>query len=208
MGEFKDQDEPLVPNEPDDGPIRADEMSWGDRTLITKGTLSPRHRKLCELAARGWTQKRIAEELNYTANRVSILISNRRIRDEIEIMREKIYEGTIGQRMKDLARPAVDELERCLTDETNKYKENLKVETAKWVVEKIDGKAVQKHDIGENMLSVMLDRLDAMKASGQKSAPDIDAQARPVKELVQISPQTEEDMLKDWVIDFKSGIKK
>lgn len=212
MEQSDEKDEVAFPTEePDDGPIRQDQMSWGDRMLTRQQTLSPRHRKLCELAAQGISNKKIAEQLHYTDSRVSILLSNTQIRNEVEKMREKIYEDTVGRRLKDMARPALDELDRCLGDSSGKYKEQLKVETAKWVVEKIDGKAIQKHDIGDNLLSVMMDRLDSMKQSGQKSHQTIDVSPSssdilqiegeiPEKEAIPVS-KSEEDLLRDWCTD-------
>lgn len=195
----------------DDGPIREEEMSWGDRMLTHQQTLSPRHRKLCELAAQGLPNKKIAEQLSYTDSRVSILLSNTQIRNEVDRIRERIYEDTVGRRLKGMAQPALDELERCLSDKNNKYKEPLKVETAKWIIEKLDGKAVQKHDIGENMLAVMMDRLDAMKNSGQRSVSPLPPDQKQLSAAtegefseieVQEVPKSEEDLLEDWCLDY------
>lgn len=187
------------------------ELTWGDRLLVERQELSPRHRKLCELAAQGASNKQIKEALGYKSDsQVSIILSNTRIRSEIERIRERIYEDTVGGRLKRMAEPALAELERCLMDQTNKYKPNLKVDTAKWLVEKLDGKAVQKYDVGENMLSVLMDRLDALKSGGlreipapidvtpQVEAPESDAPAPP-------APKSDEDKLRDWVTDFNLG---
>lgn len=206
-----EDDEAAVPIEPDDGPIREHEMSWGDRLLVERLTLSPRHKKLAELAAQGLSNKEIAEQLNYTGSRVSILLTNTNIKREIEKIRERVFLEPMSKRLKHMGDLAADEIERCLTDNTNKYKESLKVETAKWVAEKIDGKAIQRHDIGENILAVMMDRLDSLKSSGQSSlippepaqktqidATDAEFHEIPAEEV----PKTEEDLLKDWCLTF------
>lgn len=184
-------------------PSSDDDLSWGD--LMLKGELSPRHRKLAELAASGKSNNEIAEILKYTPSRVSILKSNSRVKHLISEISERIYQETVGDRLKKMAEPALNEIYRCITDDTNRYKEQLKVETSKWVVEKIDGKAVQKHDIGENMLSVLMDRLDAIKASGSQIIDVSPNPGEPLKEITQsVDPirRDEDDLLRDWARSF------
>jgi len=87
------------------------------------------------------------------------------------------------------------------------------------VIEKIDGKATQKIEAGENMLAVLMDRLDAAKTSGRpvfnvtnvtvnSTTPQdtsIDITPNSVRETPQISaPRSEEDELSDWVLSFDS----
>jgi len=185
-----------------------EDQSMGDRLLVPGRPLAPRHRKLAELAAQGIPNNKIATQLDYSDSRVSILLSNTEIKREVERIRERIYEDTIANRLKGMAEPALAELERCLADKTNKYKENLKVETAKWLVEKLDGKAIQKHDIGENLLGVMMDRLDALKSSAKTlDVIDITAEHRQITSTeVQEAPipktKDEEDLIRDWCLDF------
>jgi DNA-binding CsgD family transcriptional regulator len=210
------EDDPLPEeNKPPADFVNDEELSWGDRMLVSGRELSPRHRKLAELKAQGFANKDIALQLGYTDSRVSILLSNTKVREEVDRIRERIYEETIGRRLKAMAEPALNEIQRCITDQTNKYPERLKVETSRWVVEKIDGKAVQKHDIGENLLGIMMDKIDALKGSSKDIDSIIDA--TPLQEptnstdlstISQIeapkADKTEEDLLKDWIIDFKS----
>lgn len=185
----------------------------GNSLILVKDVLSPRQRKLCELAAQGYSNRKIAQTLGYTDSRVSILLGNIKIQEEVNRVREKIYQDGIGKRIKELGALAADELEKCLTDTSNRYKESIKVDVAKFIVEKIDGKAVQKHDIGENMLSVMMDRLDSLKSAGQTEIPAIEVEALPAAEAdipaeeVQPRSKSEEDLLRDWVINYESGKK-
>lgn len=188
------------------------DLSWGDRMVV--GPLSPRHRKLAELAAQGLPNKLIAEQLGYSGNHVSILLTNTLMKDEVARIRERIYEDTVASRIKRMAEPALAEIEKCLNDKTNRYKEPLKVETAKWLIEKIDGKAVQKHELGENALGSIMDKLDALKLSG-KSLSDLRTVTPTTEPLVldvQKSPgpapePTESDHLAEWVSQFTSGPK-
>lgn len=192
------------------------ELTWGERLLKQDRTLSPRHRKLCELAAQGTTPGEIAKQLDYSNGRVSVILSDPLIRAEIERLREKIFEEPIKNRIKKMAEPALAELERCLSDKTNRYKEQLKVETAKWIVEKIDGKAIQTHDLGGNILAAMMDKLDAMKSAGQSSLlpqsepqkPQIEATDAEFRDITdQIPSKSEEDLLRDWAVSFNPAKK-
>lgn len=192
--------------------------SEGYRTLAS-GELSPRHRRLAFLAAQGKSNKEICEELKYSDSRVSILRKNPHIASEIARLTERIYEETIGTRLKSFAEPALNVLERALTDRTNRIKESEKIDVAKWVIEKIDGKAAQKIEAGENMLAVLMDRLDAAKTSrpvvnvslnvdnrGQNVTPYIDVTPTSAAKPPLLEAQkTEEDLLADWVTDFTGG---
>lgn len=194
----------MPPDEPAD---KAEDETWGDHTLV--GPLKPRHRRLAELHAQGVSNNDIATKLDYSVSRVSILLSNHLIKAEVERVRERIYQDTVAKRLKDLADPAMNVIEECLTDKTNRWKENLKGDMAKWVVEKLDGKAMQKFDVGENTLALFMDKLDATRAAGKT----IDVTTPPQAQITTIDAEfveiparseelTEEDRLRDWVSDL------
>jgi hypothetical protein len=205
-GEFNDIDEA----NDEEGPPGV-RLSWGDRLLVANKEMSPRHRRLCELAAQGLSNKDIKAQLGYKSDsQVSIILSNTRIKEEIERIRDRIFEDSIGARLKKMAEPALTEIDRCLQDKTNKYKESLKVDTARWVIEKLDGKPMQKHEVGGNMLADLMDRLDNLKSAGRTDAIDVTpAQLQAprsaestLQEDVPRAPKTEEDLLSDWITDF------
>lgn len=190
---------------PDDSPAPEPEETWGDRLLV--GPLKPRHRKLAELHAQGVSNNDIATKLDYSVSRVSILLSNHLIKEEVDRIRERIYQDTVAKRLKDLADPALNVIEECLNDKTNRWKENLKGDMAKWVVEKLDGKAMQKFDVGENTLALFMDKLDATRAAGRTLDVTPVRQIAPAEgEIIEIEPisdeKREEDRLKDWVTDL------
>lgn len=170
--------------------------------------LSPRHRKLAELLARGLTNNEIAKELHYDPARISVLKSNSQIRALAEELREKIYEDTVGSRLKRMAEPALNLLEDCLKDQTRKFREKDRLETAKWVVEKLDGKPTQRYDVGENLIGVLFDRLDAIKTNAPNpnggvidvtpsQTLSLTAPQPPPNEEQKLTP--EDDYLKNWV---------
>ncbi len=191
----------------DDG----ENLSWGDRVLDPDRPLSPRHRKLAELFAMGKTNAEVIRELGYSDSRVSILKSNSRIRELIAEISERIYQETISARLKKMAEPALNEIDKCLNDRTNRYKENTKQDTAKWVLEKLDGKAIQKHEVSGGVLIGVMDRLDAIKAAGQRlnyttvDVTPIGELNAPPSNIIEVEAESstketpEEKKLREWV---------
>lgn len=184
------------------------EVSEGYETLA-HGYLSPRHRRLALLAAQGKSNQEICAELGYVGSRVSVLLKNPYIAKEISALQERIYEETVGGRIKSFAEPALNIIHRALTDQTNKVKMSEKIDVAKWVIEKIDGKATQKIEAGENMLAALMDRLDASKTSrtvnitNNFSPREIEQTTTDVTPTPQISsaPKSEEQCMDDWIIE-------
>jgi hypothetical protein len=163
---------------------------------LASGFLSPRHRRLAQLAAAGGSNKSIAEELGYCDSRISILLKNPHIVLEIKRLQDRIFEETIQARLKTFSEPALNNIHMILTDRTNRVKVSEKAEMSKWVIEKLDGKASQKLDIGENLLGVLLDRLDAQRTS--PSGRDVTE----VRMLNQPETAAPPDELADWVNDL------
>jgi hypothetical protein len=169
---------------------------------LAQGVLSPRHRRMAQLAAEGRSNTEIGRELGYVDSRVSVLLRNKHIMTEIARLQERIFEETIAQRMKSFAEPALQNIHMILTDKTNRVRVSEKAEMSKWVVEKLDGKAVQKTDIGENLLGLFLDKLDSRQTQSApqrevtpSGAPDIETKAL---------PEPPKDELESWVDDFCS----
>jgi len=171
------------------------------RQTLSNGVLTPRHRRFCQLAASGKSNNDIGAELGYTAAWTSTLLKSPYIADEIVRLQDKLFEDSIGSRLRSFAEPALQKLEECLKDKKNIYKKSEQLDIAKWLVEKLDGKATQKHDIGENVLGVLMDRLDGMKQSGKIFATDRQLNA-PLRTVTETKPRTEEDLLEDWVTDY------
>lgn len=181
----------------------------GERLILQKTLLSPRQRKLCELAAAGISNNQIAEATGYDVSRVSILLGDAQIQAEIDRLREKIFEQTVSKQIKELIRPSMEVIEECITDQNRKFKNSERLDTAKFIIEKADGKAIQKHDIGENMLSLMLDQLDSLKTAGKNLSDVVDVTPidvkNPEERLIESVPQrtkSEQDLLNDWAVSY------
>lgn len=207
----EDESEIIIPEEPDsvdDSPSPEEQHERKEYATLAHGVLSPRHRKLAELFAQGLSNADVAKALGLSGSRVSVLKNNSYIAEEIRRIEERIYEDTVANRLKNLADPALSHLESVLKDRTNRVKSIEKTDVAKWIVEKVDGKAAQKIDLGASMLGGLLDRLDAMKSAGrspEESAIDVTPRAslpegQASTEAVQNSPVSDE--LKDWIDNF------
>lgn len=207
-------DDPAVPLLPEvsDTEIGAESdraSAEKDYRTLSNGELSPRQRRLAFLAAQGNSNQTIARELGYSDSRVSILLKEPHIVVEIQKFQERIYEDTIGLRMRGFADPALNVIQHALLDRTGKIKPREKIEVAQWVIEKLDGKAVQKLEAGTGLLAQLMERLDARKTAvtqvniTQNFAPAshlaIEGSERPV---IETPLKDEEDLLKDWFTDF------
>ena len=178
------------------GPETDSPSERAEYQTLANGFLSPRHRRLAQLSAEGKSNAAIASELNYCDSRVSILLKNPHIAQEISRLQNRIFEETIQGRLKTFAEPALNNIHMILTDRSNRVKISEKAEMSKWVLEKLDGKAAQKFDVGENLLGVLLDRLDASKANG----PPRDVSGVPA--LVEHKAEAPPDILAEWVNDL------
>jgi hypothetical protein len=178
-----------------------------DYQTLANGFLTPRHRRLCQLASLGTSNAKIAEELGYCQSRISILLKNPHLAAEIRRLQDKIFEATIKDRLKGLSDAALNNVEMILTDRTNRVKVSEKADMSKWLIEKLDGKAVQTNDIGTNTLGVLLDRLDAQKSvsRGTKAvSPVLEMETKQITATSAVA-KDEESLLEEWIVDFNAS---
>lgn len=146
---------------------KPDDISWGDYSFNPNKPLTARQREACRLAAEGWPQFKIAKELKYTDAHLSRIVNSTKGRNQIERYQDKSYEESVAKRVKNLGSPAIDVFEEILTSDDPAVKPNLKLDAAKWVAEKISGKAKQEVEFSGSVAVGVLDRIDEMKKSGQ-----------------------------------------
>lgn len=169
--------------------------------------LSPRHRKLAELLAAGWKNKDIKKELGYCDSRISILKKNPAILAYVNKLMDRAYEEGPAQRLRGLNEGALGIIETALMDRTNRTSMKDKIDVAKWIVEKTDGKAVQKHEVSGGILLGVLDKIDSMKKSGKdlNSLPlprDVTPKDKIDEESMTDAEKEEYEMLKKWQEGF------
>jgi len=159
-GDYKDEDGNIIPNV-NNGLPKPDEMAWGDYMLAPNKPLTVRHRELARLHALGKTNDQICKILDYSPSRVSQLLSNTKIKNEVEKFRDKMYQQDADTRLKDLLPEAFSAIEVILT--SDKIDAEKKEQAAKWIIEKVTGKPTQQVDAKlEISLGEVFQKLDQM----------------------------------------------
>lgn len=179
-----------------------DQTSQSEYQTLANGYLNPRHRRFCQLAAEGRSPAQIGQELGYVSSRVSVLLRNPTIAAEISRLQNRIFEESILDRLKGMSEDALNHLHSVLNDRTNRVRTSEKNDVAKWIIEMQKSKAPQMHDIGENMLSVFMDKLDAQKTA---KIPERVVEGEVVETTAKALPAPapkEKDPLEEWVAEF------
>ena len=146
---------------------KPDDKTWGEWGLKPDGVLSSRQRKVAELLFEGTkTHSEIANEVGYSLVWISRLAQSPRVLREIERLKDKAFEATVGERLKDMGPYAATVVEGLLTNP--KTSEKVQADVAKWVLEKLTGKARQEVDVGSSTLSEFLRLAAELKAAPPK----------------------------------------
>lgn len=158
-------------------------------------TLSARHKELCRLIAKGYRNKDVCLKLGYSPSRVSVLLQNVKIQAEIAKFQDRMFDRDLDTRMGELGPDAMDVIQKALTSDTY-LKPQGKVDLAKWSLEKLTGKAVQRSEVdtGAN-LSRLLDKLHSI--SDIKDVLEVGV--KDPAEKAQDAEFTEVDPISSWV---------
>lgn len=163
-----------------------------DWTLQPGRPLHSRYRKVAELIALGKSDKQIGEDLGYEESRVAQLRQYPQIRTAVERFHYRFLDAVATERLRELGPDAIYVIEEMLCSPSEKLRD--KTETAKWVIEKLTGKARQEieHNAGSNILELLkqLRRTHEALALPSAEPPEI--------ELVQTEKEPE-DPLERWV---------
>lgn len=186
----------LTPEESVLDSIKEDLDAHEERTL-SAGVLTPRHRRLCQLAAAGASNSTIMKELGYTAAWVSNLLKNQQIIAEIHRLQDRIFEKTVQDQFKDLVEVAVRNVRDVLEDDTGRVKPNTKLAASQWLIEMTAGKAVQRTDIGENTTKAIIALAQAQNESLRRPQSSSMKDVTPAKE-----EEVEQDDMEVWLDDF------
>jgi transcriptional regulator with XRE-family HTH domain len=142
------------------------DISWGNYSLKPDKPLTPRQRRVAKLAATGMKQKDIAEKLGYTQGWLSRILTNDKMIAAVEEAQERMYEEPVRKRLQDMSTAALDAVEGILTSPEVALKD--KESAARFVIEQLEGKAIQKVDhTGEIGLGALMDKLEHIEQSGQ-----------------------------------------
>lgn len=144
------------------------DASWGDWLLHPTRPLRSRHKLLARYSALGKTNNEIAELLDYSVGRVSVLLSNSRIRQEVDLYRDKLYDRDLAQAFKELLPDAIYALEDIVRHESVTLKDKVAKESAaRFIVEKLDGKAAQKINVEHGSLDRFMELMRDMQERGE-----------------------------------------
>jgi len=174
---------------------KPEDVSHGDWFLRPDKPLSARHRVLAKMVAMGCGTNEIAEKLGYTASRVSILKSNTKIKEAIERYQDRMHEEDLEDRIKSLGPDALDTIEEILSSNADPLK---KESAARWILEKISGKASQQIDVtGEIGIGVFMEKLDKIKVAQRIGSPILEARGQSTESAPE--PESTKDPIEDWL---------
>ena len=201
-----DKDEKFIIPNVNNALDKPEDMAWGDYMLTPDRPLLQRHRELARMAAHGKTNKEIATALNYTDSRVSVLLSSTKIREAVNVYRDKLFTMDAETRMKDLLPDAFNAMEQVLT--STSISDADKEGAARWVIEKVTGKPAQQVDIKtEISIGNLYDKLDRMDIRTVSAAPTaLDSASG---EAIDISVKKPEEVVETVILDdFSSWLDK
>ncbi len=161
---------------PDEKPVLTE---YDEHEELPQGSVleNPRHARLAVLHVQGKTNNQICEILGYSQSRVSILLHQPALVEEIHRLRAAVHADAIGE-LKALDSEAVNKMKEHLRDPREKLSEQ--VQTAKWILEKNHGKAKQEHTHESGTLAAFTDLLKKMASTGEQLQPVLEAEFREV----------------------------
>lgn len=120
--------------------------------------------EVARLCALGKTNNYIAERLNYSPDHVGRILQKPIVRAEIYRYRSKLFDQDILTAMKDLGPDAIKVVNEMINSNGEKLKD--RADTAKWLLEKLTGKAKQEVNHESNTLAAFMEMLRKMQESG------------------------------------------
>ena len=174
------------------GMPKPDDVPWGD--WVGPEDIRHRHDMIILLAAYGRTNNQIAEELGYTASRISIILSKTEIKNAIRETQDKLFGRNVRRRIDSMLNKSLDVMDAVL--DNDQEKNALKVDIAKYLLDQGIGKAKQDVTIQGNLLADLLHRLDV----GRPTSAQTEKLAEPKHEL--------DTFVDEYVVeDFRVGAK-
>lgn len=129
-----------------------------------RNPLTARHREVARLLFLGTkSQTEIAGIVGFAVGSISKMAKNPRIVAEVERLRERMFEVTVAERLKQMGPAAANVIEGVLSS-GSKAKLETQLDAARWVIEKLTGKARQEVDVQSSTLSQFMQMLAEHKA--------------------------------------------
>lgn len=165
--------------------------------------LSHRHVELARLFAAGKAHWEIEKLLGYSRTYISILSSHPKMRKAVRALQDKTFEMSVQERIKGLNHAATDVLEERMLDE--REKSQVRVDIAKWLVEKTTGKAKQEIETKDSNLS---DFMSLLRESIEQKKHETATEGRTLlpeagSDFIDVTPEepkaTQGDALALWI---------
>jgi hypothetical protein len=123
------------------------------------------HKLVALLIYSGASTLDIAQELGSTAQNIELFESNRLIRQQIEIYKTRFQLTDTNSKLKEMLDPGLKLLKDVIMGSTQ-IDEAKRVDTIKWLIEKLTGKPAQQIDVNQNVnFGNILDEMKKMRES-------------------------------------------
>lgn len=158
--------------------LNVPEPAEGNAEAPSRGYIS-RHQEVARLHAHGVRNSRIAELLQYTDTRVSLLLKDPYIQEEIARHRKALMDSDAIQILKQAAKDGARRIHNIILDPNTK--DTTVLAAAQFAVEKSHGKAKQEVSVESGTFSSFMDMLREMRGRGEgmPAAAERDVQALP-----------------------------
>lgn len=142
--------------------------------------------EVARLNALGQTNNEICERLGYSVSRVSIILKFPVVQNEIHRYRNQLFEQDIVTAMKDMGPDGIRVINEMMNSSSEKLKD--RVDTAKWLLEKLTGKPKQEVNVESNTLAMFMETLRQMQRTGES----INAPAQRTGDVIDVTPTEDE----------------
>jgi len=167
---------------PEDQSFTQQEQEWEEKLGNYK------YETIAYMAASGMRQKEICAQIGMTQSWVSNIVTSQAVQKRIREIQKEHFGGSIEERFKKAMPQAMKVMEETIED-GSVHDQRLKVDTSKWVLEKVTGKATQTVAHEGAALSDLMLKLDSLAG----------AEAREVEEVLEI--EANRDPMDEWILN-------
>lgn len=175
-------------------PAKPADVPWGD--WIGPRKLSHRHKFIAHLAALGLNNNDIAERTGMTPSRISIVLGNTLMGQEIERCRKEIFAGDLDQSLRLMLPKAVKIIDDVLSP-TAQVKKDLQIRTAFKLMERTHGMPKQSVAHSGSLLRDLFDELDSQEGDDEDASIPVDG--RPVYPEAEVTQETKRSPIDAFV---------
>lgn len=153
-----------------------------------------RHAEIARLHALGYTNNQIARHLGYSATGISLALQTDFVQAEVGRQRDRYFNQSAVDVVKDSAVAGARYVQQVIHDPT--VKETVRLDAAKWAVEKATGKAKQEIGVESGTLMSFMELMKSMAERGEVLEPT--QTAREVHEVPQLKAAEEPGGADRW----------